>query len=372
MAALIIGHDRASPVPALSPQLPQRRKRGCRYLTLDLDQAIAEARAVMKHLEGKVTLVTGATRGLGKGIAIGLGEAGATVYITGRTIDNAGSNDDISGSLSETCSAVEKAGGVCIPVQVDHSDDKQVRLLFDRIQDEHNGRLDLLVNNAYAGVQSLTDANGQPFWDCEPSLWDACNNVGLRSHYIASVFAARMMTQRQQGLICTLSSWGSLSYIFGAAYGAGKAACDRLAADMAAELKPHNVASVSIWPGIVGTEHISRLASELDEKNVTEPKTSLFSERYNWETPLLTGRVVAMLATDPAVMRRTGRVQVVAELAQHYGLVDQNGDRPVSLRSLRFLVPFALPALRKYMWLVPDIKVPWSLLLLRALQSPKI
>ncbi len=324
----------------------------------------------MKHLEGKVTLVTGATRGLGKGIAIGLGEAGATVYITGRSINN-GSSDDISGSLSETCSAVEEAGGVCIPVQVDHSDDNQVRLLFERIQDEQ-GCLDLLVNNAYAGVQSLRDSDGQPFWDCEPSLWDACNNVGLRSNYIASVFAARMMTQRQQGLICTLSSWGGLSYIFGAAYGAGKAACDRLAADIAVELKPYNVASLSIWPGIVGTEHISRLASELDEKNVTDPRNSLFSERYNWETPLLTGRVIAMLASDPAVMSRTGRVQVVAELAQHYGLVDQNGERPVSLRSLQFLVPFALPGLRKYTWLVPDVKVPWSLLLLRALQSPKI
>ena len=168
----------------------------------------------MKHLEGKVTLVTGATRGIGKGIAIGLGEAGATVYITDRSLN---SSSDISGSLNETQAAVEEAGGVCIPVQVDHSNDEQVRLLFERIQDERDGQLDLLVNNAFSGFYELSNAYGQPFWDCEPSIWDAANSVGLRSHYIASVFAARMMTKRKQGLICTISSWGGLSYIFGVA-----------------------------------------------------------------------------------------------------------------------------------------------------------
>jgi NAD(P)-dependent dehydrogenase (short-subunit alcohol dehydrogenase family) len=326
----------------------------------------------MKHLEGKVTLVTGATRGIGKGIAIGLGEAGATVYVTGRSLNKSNASNEVSGSLAETQSAVEEVGGVCIPVQVDHSDSEQVRLLFERIQDEQNGRLDLLVNNAYSGVQALRDAYGKPFWDCEPSLWDACNNVGLSSHYVASVFAAGMMTKRRSGLICTISSWGGMSYIFGTAYGAGKAACDRLAADMAVELKPHNVASVSIWPGIVGTEHITSMAAQMDEKNATPKNYSLFSERYNWETPLLTGRVIAQLAGSPNVMRRTGRVQIVAELARQYGIVDKDGERPVSLRSLRFLVPFALPGLRKHSWLIPDIKVPWSLLLLSALSSPKI
>ncbi|HEY9612235.1 SDR family NAD(P)-dependent oxidoreductase [Allocoleopsis sp.] len=325
----------------------------------------------MKHIEGKVTLVTGATRGIGKGIAIGLGEAGATVYITGRTIDSSNSGDNVSGSLSDTQLAVEEAGGVCIPIQVDHSDDEQVRMLFDRIQDEQ-GHLDVLVNNVYSGVQVLGNSNGKPFWESEPSFWDACNNVGLRSHYVASVFAARMMTEHQQGLICTISSWGGLSYIFGVPYGAGKAACDRLAADMAIELKQHNVASLSIWPGIVGTEHISRFVAEMDESSAADSQTSAIKEGYNWETPLLTGRVIAALAADPTVMRRTGRVQIVAELAQHYGLVDQNGERPASLRSLRFVLPFALPPLRKYSWLVPDIKVPWSLLLLNALSSPKI
>ncbi|WP_427162863.1 SDR family NAD(P)-dependent oxidoreductase [Aliinostoc sp. HNIBRCY26] len=325
----------------------------------------------MKHLEGKVALVTGATRGLGKGIAIGLGEAGATVYITGRRL-NPNSSDEVAGSLIETQVAVEQAGGVCIPVQVDHSDDEQVRLLFERIQDEQQGKLDLLVNNVYAGVPALKDAQGQPFWESEPSLWDACNNVGLRSHYIASVFAARMMAKQGQGLICNISSWGGLSYIFGAAYGAGKSGCDRLASDMAVELKPYNITAVSIWPGIVGTELFSTLAAELAQQDNINPSNSVLSERFNWETPLLTGRVIAKLATEPNLIRRTGKVHIVAELAQKYGIVDQEGNLPASLRSLRFLIPAAIPNLRKNPSLIPDIKVPWSLLLLTALQSPKI
>lgn len=320
-----------------------------------------------KYLEGKIALVTGATRGLGKGIAVGLGEAGATVYITGRTLES----DDNSGSLLETQSAVTAVGANCIPIQVDHSDDEQVRLLFDRIQDEQ-GKLDLLVNNVYSGVQALTDAYGKDFWESEPNFWDACNNVGLRSHYVSSVFAARMMTQHQQGLICTISSWGGLSYIFGVPYTVGKAACDRLAADMAIELKPNNVTSLSIWPGIVGTEHITRLAAQMRDEEATDQQSSVFREGYNWETPLLTGRVIAALAADQNVIRRTGKVQIVAELAQYYGLVDQNGDRPVSLRSLRFIIPFAIPALRKYSSLIPNLNIPWWLLLLGFVNSPKI
>ncbi len=310
----------------------------------------------MSDLKGKVALVTGATRGVGKGIAIGLGEAGATVYITGRSLNRSNVSDEVSGSLQETQLAVEEAGGKCIPVQVDHSDDEQVTLLFKRIQDEQQGQLDLLVNNVFSGVQAIGDAYGKPFWQSEPNLWDAVNNVGLRSHYITSVFAARMMSERQQGIICTISSWGGMSYIFGAAYGAGKAACDRLAADMASELKSDNIASISLWPGIVGTEHITNFAQQADAK-------ATFGDGYNWETPLLTGRVIAALASEPNIMKYTGKVQIVAELAEKYNLVDQNSDRPVSLRSLRFLIPFTFSTLRKYVWLIPNIKVPWFLLL---------
>ncbi len=184
----------------------------------------------MAQLTGKIALVTGATRGIGRGIAIGLGEAGATVYITGRTLESSDHKQGMSGSLKETQLAVESVGGGCIPVVVDHSNDEQVRLLFEQIQAEQ-GQLDILVNNAYSGVQTLRDNFGKPFWECEPSFWDAGNNVGLRSHYIASVFAAKMMVPCQQGLICTISSWGGMSYIFSVPYSVGKCAGDRLAAD---------------------------------------------------------------------------------------------------------------------------------------------
>lgn len=337
-------------------------------------------------LTGKVALVTGATRGLGKGIAVGLAEAGATVYVTGRSLQPDDSDEGVSGSLMETQAAVEKAGGICIPVQVDHADDEQVRSLFEQIAAEQNGQLDILVNNVYAGVYALRNANGQPFWKSEPTLWDACNNVGLRSHYIASVHAARLMTARKQGLICTLSSWGGLSYIFGVAYGAGKSACDRIAADMAVELKPYNVTSISLWPGIVGTEHISQFVDEISEESeksesntedeVKNPalntRSALLKDRFNWETPLLAGRAIAALAADPNLMQYTGHLQIVAEVARRYGLVDQDGQRPVSLRSLRFILPFALPALRKHAGWIPDLPIPWWLLLLVALSSPKI
>ncbi|CEJ44838.1 SDR family NAD(P)-dependent oxidoreductase [Umezakia ovalisporum] len=326
----------------------------------------------MHNLEGKVTLVTGATRGIGKGIAIALGEAGATVYVTGRTLDKTDASNQISGTLNDTKAAVEEAGGICIPVQVDHSDDEQVRWLFQRIENEQNGQLDLLVNNVFSGVPGLRENQGKRFWECEPSFWDANNNVGLRSHYVASVFAAQMMVKRQQGLICTISSWGGMSPIFSVAYGVGKAACDRLAADMAKELKANNIASVSMWPGIVGTEQISQLADDMAGQNVTDQGNSVITERYNWETPLFTGRVIAALTADAHVMLRTGKVQIVAELAQQYGIVDEQGDCPGSLRSLKFIIPAALPALRKYSSLIPDIKIPWSLLLLTILKSPQI
>ncbi|MCA6575226.1 MAG: SDR family NAD(P)-dependent oxidoreductase [Pseudanabaena sp. M57BS1SP1A06MG] len=324
------------------------------------------------NLNGKVALVTGASRGIGKGIAIGLGEAGALVYITGRSVNQTSSTDSVSGSLLETKSAVEKAGGICIAVSLDHSDDEQIKSLFEQINHEQNGQLDFLVNNAYGGVRSLIEAKGKPFWEADLSLWDACNQVGLRSHYVSSHFAAKMMTQRKQGLIVTISSWGGLAPIFGVAYGTGKSACDRLAAEMAVELKPFNVASISLWPGIVGTEQFHQLADENPEGNESNLGVAAISDKYNWETPLFVGRVIADLCNDPALMTRTGKVQIVAELAARYGIVDEYQHRPVSLRSLRFLLSKGSPTFKSISKFIPDLRVPWWLILLTALKSPKI
>ena len=311
----------------------------------------------MTQLTGKVALVTGATRGIGRGIAIGLGEAGATVYITGRSLDDS-VVADVSGSLRETQVAVEAVGGKCIPVKVDHANDEEVKLLFDRIAEEQKGQLDILVNNVFSGVQAIRDASGAPFWKSQPDVWDAVNNVGLRSHYVASIYAARMMQTNAAGLICTISSWGSLMYLFGVAYGAGKSACDRLAADMAVELKPDNITSISLWPGIVGTEHITNFAAEMNER-----EDNTFGDGYNWETPLLTGRAIASLAAKPDLIKDTGKVHIVAEVAEKYNLVDEDGSHPASLRSLRFILPFTFPTLKKYAKLIPNFKIPWSVLL---------
>lgn len=322
-------------------------------------------------LEGKVALVTGATRGIGKGIAIALTQAGATVYITGRSLGPDSVSDPIAGDLAQTQETVATASGVCIPCQVDHSKDDEVQRLFEQIKEEQNGRLDLLVNNVYGGVRALRESQGQPFWEADASLWDACNNVGLRSHYVASRLAAQMMVLRKQGLIVTISSWGGLSPIFGAAYGAGKSACDRLAAEMAAELKAHNVASISLWPGIVGTEHISELVEENKASGSADAQMEMMASRFNWETPLFTGRVITALAADPNIMLRTGKLQIVAELAAHYGVSEADGSRPASLRSLRFLLPAGIPALRDRADLIPDLRVPWWILLLTALSAPR-
>ncbi|QEY32694.1 SDR family NAD(P)-dependent oxidoreductase [Synechococcus sp. RSCCF101] len=324
-----------------------------------------------RELVGTVALVTGASRGIGRGIAVGLAEAGATVFVTARSLESGASSDAVGGALAETCQEVEAAGGRCIPVAVDHADDAQVEALFARIERESNGRLDVLVNNVYGGVRALRQSIGKSFWESDPGAWDACNNAGLRSHYIASVQAARLMVPRRSGLICTISSWGGLLPLFGVAYGVGKAACDRLAAEMAAELKPSGVTSLSLWPGVVGTEHIRELAEESRDANSSDPLLRSLASQTNWETPLLTGRVIAALAADPNVLRRTGRVGIVAELAARYGVVDAEGRRPVSLRSLRAVLPFALPSLATRTGWIPDLRAPWWLLLLAARMSPR-
>jgi NAD(P)-dependent dehydrogenase (short-subunit alcohol dehydrogenase family) len=221
-------------------------------------------------------------------------------------------------------------------------------------------------------MRSLIESKGKPFWEADLSLWDACNQVGLRSHYVASHFAAKMMTQRKQGLIVTISSWGGLAPIFGVAYGTGKSACDRLASDMAVELKPFNVASISLWPGIVGTEQFHKLADDNLEGTESNLGVSAIADKFNWETPLFVGRVVAALCNDQDLMMGTGKVQIVAELAARYGIVDEYEHRPVSLRSLRFLLALGLPNLKSRAKFIPDLRVPWWILLLAILKSPKI
>ncbi|XP_006816908.1 dehydrogenase/reductase SDR family member 1-like [Saccoglossus kowalevskii] len=287
-----------------------------------------------RPLLGKVCVVTGASRGIGKGIALQLGEAGATVYITGRTFSP--NDTPLPGSLQETAKQVEERGGTCIPVKCDHTDDKQVEELFDKINKEQNGRLDLLVNNAYAAVKALTQSgfSATKFWELEPELWDTVNNVGLRGHYVASVFAARMMVPAKQGLIINISSPGGLMYFINVAYGAGKAGVDKMAFDCAHELRKHSVAAVSLYPGAVRTELINDMLSKAPPKGDTaiDNQLKIFE---NGESPEFSGRGVVHLLSDPNIMKKSGRILFMGDVASEYGFTDIDGKVPFHSRRVK-------------------------------------
>jgi dehydrogenase/reductase SDR family member 1 len=263
-------------------------------------------------LAGKVAVVTGASRGVGKGIALGLGEAGGTVYVTGRSLAPA---DDPRGSLSRTAEEITALGGVGIAVRCDHTDDEQVAAVFDRVRSEH-GRLDVLVNNVMStpqraelpeGARSQWDLN--PFWQVPISFWDAYHRVGLRSHYVASVFAAPLLIDGDRGLIVCVSAPGSRRYVNNVAYGVGKAGVEKLAADMAEELRPHHVASVALWPGFIRTEDV-----------VGQP--DVYPDLSSTVSQIFPGRAVAALAADPQVIEKTGQTLKASDLAAEYGFTD--------------------------------------------------
>lgn len=302
----------------------------------------------MPSLSGAVCLVTGASRGIGRGIALQLGEAGATVYITGRTL-NPKPNDAVGGSLSETAAEIDRRGGVGRPVVCDHSKDDDIVALFDQIKREQDGQLDVLVNNAFTAVSRLTEEDGKNFWEQDLDIWDAVNHVGLRSHYIASVLAARMMTERRSGLIVNVSSYGGLQYVFNVAYGVGKEAKDRMAVDMAWELRKQDVACVSLWPGYVRTEQImtSFGLTEEDVKGVPGREYNFTVNMFRkGETTEYVGKAVVALASDPNVMKKSGKVLMTGDLGREYGFRDIDGSVISTLRSVSFLLDHA-----GYSWL---------------------
>ncbi|XP_057714464.1 dehydrogenase/reductase SDR family member 1 [Corythoichthys intestinalis] len=277
-------------------------------------------------LSGWICVVTGASRGIGKGIALQLSEAGATVYITGRQ----------EKTLKETATQVNERGGKCVPVICDSTRDDDIENLFERIKQEQRGRLDLLVNNAYAGVQAIFENQDKKFWESDPSMWDTMNNAGLRSHYICSVYASRMMVARGQGLIVNISSMGGLRYLFNVPYGVGKAACDRMAVDMAMELRSRGVASVSLWPGPVKTELITQmvLADDAPEEADSEYK-DIFA---NGETTEFSGLCIVNLAKDKNLMSLSGKILMTCDLARRYGIQDIDGRGIVDFTTLKFLL----------------------------------
>lgn len=253
-------------------------------------------------MSGRVAVVTGASRGAGRGIARALAAKGWRVYATSRTIVDA------------------PAGGVA--VRVDHAEDEAVAGLFARVRAEE-GRLDLLVNNAAVISDELVSP--KPFWEKPINLADVLD-VGLRSSYVASWYAAPLLVESGRGLIAFTSSPGSACYMHGPAYGAQKAGVDKMAADMAVDFGGTGVATVSIWMGILLTE---RLRGALAGNPEALAKTAEHAE-----TPEFTGYLIDAVYADAELAELSGQTFIGAELAERYGITDEDGRHPPSHRHL--------------------------------------
>jgi NAD(P)-dependent dehydrogenase (short-subunit alcohol dehydrogenase family) len=272
-----------------------------------------------------VAVVTGASRGAGRGIAIGLGSHGCTVYITGRSEKSGDAG--LPGTIYETAAAVTQAGGNGIPVRVDHAQDAQVQAFFEQVAREQ-GRVDILVNNAAAIYDELTTPGH--FWE-KPLKLGNLIDVGLRSSYVASWYAAPMMVEKRHGLVAFTSGGGAVHYVFGAAYGAQKAGQDKLAADMAVDFRDYNVAAISVWMGAVMTDRLREMIESNPEKFAYLGETC--------ETPAFTGHVIWALYNDPDLMALSGQTVIGAEMAAKYGIKDEDGRQPPSYRDTYKVAP---------------------------------
>jgi dehydrogenase/reductase SDR family protein 1 len=255
-----------------------------------------------RPLEGKVAVVAGATRGVGLGVAVELGAAGAKTYCLGRTL-RAGEGER-GGSLEETVAQIEALGGQGVAVACDASDDEVLGEFFGRIRRDE-GRLDVLVNSVFSATQ-LAPFIGKRFWEMPSSVWESVVDLGARSAYFASRHAAPLMIEtaaRHGGtpLIVNVTGRASLRYRYNVIYGVGKSATERQTRDMALDLKDHGVAVASIWPN------------------------GHTADRPHQETMRYSGRAVVALAGDPAVMARSGKHYWSAELGAEYGFTDEHG-----------------------------------------------
>ena len=272
-----------------------------------------------------VAIVTGASRGAGRGIAIGLGAHGCTVYVTGRS-EKIGDHA-LPGTIYETAEAVTAAGGKGIAVRCDHGDDAQVVALFEQVKREQ-GRLDILVNNAAAIYDELTTPGR--FWEKPLKLADIIN-VGIRSSYVASYHAAPIMVGQGSGLIVNTSGSGGVHYVYGPGYGAHKAGQDKLAADMAVDFEGTGVSALSVWMGALLTDRLKNMIAAEPEK------LGYLNDRV--ETPEFTGHVVWALFNDPELAGMSGQTVIGAEMAVKYGFTDEGGRQPPSYRDTHKLEP---------------------------------
>ena len=262
--------------------------------------------------QDRIILVTGATRGLGRGIARAFGSLGARVYLTGRSTADL---DAVVGEIAEQ-------GGTGVAVLCDHRDDAQVEALFAQLKRDA-GRVDILVNNAAAVYPDALMSPGG-FWEKPLKLVDMID-VGLRSSYVAAYHAAPLMVAAGRGLIANISFYGAVSYFHGPAYGATKAGTDKMTADMAVDLAPHGVSVLSIWPGFVLTDAVRAMPPEMLPED-------LRAMLPHWERPEFTGLMIDALSRDPALATLSGQALIGAELGRRYAIADIDGKQPISYR----------------------------------------
>lgn len=285
----------------------------------------------MPPLGDTIAVVTGATRGAGRGIAKALGAAGATVYVTGRSSRASGRTNDYPGTIEEAAEAVTSAGGLGVPVRCDHRSEEEVQALFARVASEQ-GRLDVLVNNAWGGHDLRIGVAYEPFWELSSRNWDAMFTGGVRAGILSSKYAAPLMIARGRGLIVNTTSYDDDNYCGTLYYDLAKNALNRMAFAMACDLRAHGVAAVALSPGWMRTELV------LEAFATAEERWREVADLRDTETPTYLGRAVVALASDPRVMEKTGRTLRVADLAREYGFTDVDGSQPPPFR-----LPDAVP-----------------------------
>jgi dehydrogenase/reductase SDR family member 1 len=276
----------------------------------------------MSNINKAVCLVTGASRGIGRGIALALLAEGARVHVTARTVTaaQAAAHPQIEGSLDGLVAEAKGLPGTLIVHVCDHADDSQTeRAVAETIAAD--GHVDILVNNAWPGYENMVEADDftwiRPFWEQPMWRWTSMIDVAVRTAFVSSRAAAPGMVARRSGLIVNISFWAAQRYDGNAIYGVAKAAADKMAADFAHDLRPHDVAAVALYPGLVRTEAVLRNAQYFDMSNS--------------ESPQFIGRVISGLWRDAQLMDKSGGVHVAAALAREYDIPDIDGKRPVPL-----------------------------------------
>ena len=279
---------------------------------------------VAPELGGQVAVVTGASRGAGRGIAIALGQCGATVYVTGRSAEGAVHVDGMPGSVEETAALVRDAGGTGIAVRCDHTRLADVSALFARVAAEQGGALDILVNNAWGGYEGYGSASFmKPMWEHDvEQRWRGMFEAGLRPHFLACHQAIPLMLPRRRGLVISTLAWDrdrSLGQVY---YDVAKHAVRRMIQGLARELAPHGIAALAVAPGFMRSERVvATIRAEGGEEGAS---------KFDWsvtETPAYVGRGIAALAADPTVLERSGEAVRAGDLAERYGFTDVDGRR---------------------------------------------